>query len=217
MNVIPKVYQVNAHRILKNAPHDATHYTGDNDFYYASYYKDGGKLTWNVDIQDNSGWVEVCEDDMYAAEIDLADLVKQQESEMNIDDIAKEDGVTLKPVYTQAMCDAEELPPIGMKLEFNSNDITGSGIVSRWQNGDVIEVIAHKTMPHCGCNELSAVYWNENKEEASTVRGDLVRLIDNRTTEEKQLDHVVSIVGSMSHLPAVDTGRAIIQYLKDGE
>jgi hypothetical protein len=139
--------------------------------------------------------------------------------DMNIDDIAKEDGIVGvngfltgenlkemanelsendKPIFTQGMADAGELPPVGSECE-------AFEVGNKWH---LVEVFAH--------HKNTAHFYMPNEGDyghSEGVSGNF-RPIDNRTTEEKQLDHVTHLVGSMSHLPASETGKAIIEYLK---
>lgn len=106
--------------------------------------------------------------------------------------ITKEEPQESKPVYTQAMDNANELPPIGSEC-LMLKGASPSGF--SWTKGEKLECIAHRKLKNNG-DCLSPVFWNLNTDEASTLRADLYGPIDTRTDKEKLRDALVEQLAS---------------------
>ena len=189
---------VNMKELVKNAPVGASYYRVDTDCYYkidcddASFYFNG---EW---IDSGVSYVQMG-----------TDFIKL-EFNMNIDDIAKEDCVSLKPVYTQAMAD-NGTPPLASSsvIVALSHDELGERLGEF--SGKEVDIIASTNFDDKTILTVSHYMLGVA---AMCMNQGLFTPVDRRTTDQKQLDHVTHLVGSMSHLPAIETGQAIIDYLK---
>ena len=121
------------------------------------------------------------------------------------------DGVmNKKPAYTQAMCDAG-LPPLVSSSVIIALSYDELGERLGEFSGEEVDIIASTKL---GNKKILTVSHYMLGVAAMCMNQGLFAPIDTRTTEQKQLEHVTHLVGSMSHLPAVETGKAIIDYLK---
>ncbi len=119
------------------------------------------------------------------------------EEDMNIDDIAKEDGVSvnqmagktnrpincrgvdipeIKPVFTQAMCDAGELPPAGSECEFKMHHHGDTQwlycyVIGETKDGEWIVI-------HCGNDSLHFANKKNGNIEFKPIKTDEEKLID---------------------------------------
>lgn len=110
------------------------------------------------------------------------------------------------------------LPPLGTNVIFNGLDeaVHAPASMSDWRSGDKLEVVSHVKMQ----GATSALYWNKNRETASTVRIDLISTIKSpeqiaRDMRESKIVEFMNTVGidcRVTATKAVDAG-----YVREGK
>jgi len=92
-----------------------------------------------------------------------------------------------KPIYTQAMADAGELPPIGY-VGFMLRDSKDLTVSVQWEKGDKIEIIAHVDGDNYSTG-VAAVANNMTRQEVNTISSRvLLSKTPIQTDEEKLRD-----------------------------
>lgn len=170
-------------KILDDAPEGAKYYSHQQKLYFSimfdgelGFYQ-GGK--WNL-ASGSFAW---------GNKIDLSDLRKKQRKTV-VD--------APKPVYTQAMKDAGELPSVGCKVHLcnvttrrpDCCNLADHCVVNTSRNGDELVVIAKV---YIGNDEM-AVVQNTRTKEVSTIVDQCYKPIYTRTPEQKQVDEVVEFM-----------------------
>ena len=93
-----------------------------------------------------------------------------------------------QPIFTKAMQEDGELPPIGSDVEYN--DDIDFDFKFDWDNGDIITCVFHSTNDK---GEPIGVYRHNDGVTVSLVTN-LIRPIDTRTDKEKDIDEACLII-----------------------
>ena len=147
----------------------------DVDVFIARYGSDTG----TVSEVDDDGWIRIEKLEHHQWDEDKFQL---------IDDwtIYNND----KPVFTQAMADAGELPPVGSFVSLNYDrkgcpedlNLDEHCVVDCWERDSALEVIAHTLIKGC---VLPVVKFND---QVSAILLEHIKPIDTRTPEQKAVD-----------------------------
>lgn len=156
--------------LVKNAPEGAVKWSDSDDSHYAAYYDVNGRyITVNSEGEHrNSDWQY---DHIY---LEVSNEVKLDYSVLDE-----------KPVYTQVMSDAGELPPVGSECIFmRDGKVNLSGSTDSWENGDLLSCICHSTS--VGGEPICVVRHDDGL--SISILSICLKPINQRTKEEKLID-----------------------------
>lgn len=105
-------------------------------------------------------------------------------------------GDKVKPVFTQEMANAGELPPVGSLVLLNADkagepdqlSLDEHCVIDCWDKGSILEVIAHTEIADC---ILPVVKFDDS---VSAIAMEYIKPIDTRTPKQKAVGEMVSLI-----------------------
>lgn len=148
--------------------------------------------------------------ELYGVTFDMNDVIQEDGGST-----VKRHSVGNYSVQPKAGCSEVEIKPVFTKAMKDDGEDIQLGMIYHDENGDECEFIGENNVECVWIGKLTKD--GVHPRHLSVSQRSECTAIDTRTPQEKQLDHVTHLVGSMSHLPHSETGKAIVDYINGDE